>query len=180
MTRRRRPPGRLLSGPARPAALAALALAAVLGLGGCDLARVESTTTTIDVSDADVIPIASGMEAWGAWRFAVAVAANGSWCHTLDLPNSGSSGCGSGQPDPNGAELVRDTGGRGIFVYGPVGGRVLRVRLAFGDGTAAEARIVPAPGGMRFVVMPLPAAPVPETWQALDAAGAVLSEGSFR
>jgi hypothetical protein len=134
---------------------------------------------TIDASDADTIPIASGVEAWGAWRFGVAVAPNGSWCHTLDLPDSGSRSCSSGQPGPDQAELGRDTGGRGIFVSGPVGGRVMTVRIAFGDGTAAAARIVPAPGGMRFVVMPLPAAPVPETWQALDAAGAVLSEGSF-
>lgn len=135
---------------------------------------------TIDVSEADAIPIASGIEPWGAWRFAVAVAASGSWCSTLDLPNAGSTGCSSSRPDESGADLVRDTGGRGIVVHGPVGGRVMSVRLAFGDGTVAAARIVPAPGGMRFVVMPLPAAPVPETWQALDAAGAVLAEGSFR
>jgi hypothetical protein len=158
----------------------ALALAAGLGLGGCVLGRVESTTTTIDASEADAVPIAAGIEPWGAWRFAVAVGPNDSWCSTLDLPDAGSTGCTSNRPDEGGADLVRDTGGRGIVVHGPVGGRVMRVRVAFGDGTVAAARIVPAPGGMRFVVMPLPAAPVPETWQALDAAGVVLAEGSFR
>jgi hypothetical protein len=162
------------------ASVPALLLLVALVAAGCGFTGIVETTAIPIPADAQAFTrIAAGVVPAGAWSYAVKIAPGGSWCDAFTAPSASSQGCTTAGPAADEAAVALDVGDTFVAVRGAIGGRIARVRLIFGDGTVQEAPIFSGPGGHRFVVAVLPAAPVPDAWQAVGFDGSMVAIGSL-